>query len=79
MGLSELTPTTFKLVRFYMKLLNEQTVADILGISVSTVRRMRHQSTGPKATRIGSLVRYRLEDVQQFIREAAEGANSNEL
>ena len=60
-------------------LLREKQVADILGISVSTVRRMRHQSTGPKATRIGSLVRYRLEDVQQFIREAAEGAHSNEL
>ena len=62
-----------------MKLFTEKEIAEILGISVSTVRRMRQQSSGPKATRIGSLVRYRLEDVQQFIREAAEGANSNEL
>jgi predicted DNA-binding transcriptional regulator AlpA len=44
-------------------LLNEFAVAEMLGISVATVRRWRLLRSGPKYVKIGAAVRYRLEDL----------------
>lgn len=50
-------------------LLNEHDVARITRLSVSTVRRWRHERAGrgPRYLKIGSTVRYRPADVAAFI------------
>jgi excisionase family DNA binding protein len=48
-------------------LFTERQVADRLGISISTVRRMRRTGAGPIHFHIGRLIRYRQEDVERFI------------
>jgi excisionase family DNA binding protein len=52
-----------------ISLLTEHQCAERLGVSISTVRRMRRTNTGPSYFRIGRLVRYRHEDVECFISE----------
>ena len=48
-------------------LFTERQVAEHLGVSLSTVRRMRWTGAGPIHIHIGRLVRYRQEDVERFI------------
>ena len=55
-------------------LLNERQISQILGISVSTLRRWRSQQTGVRFVRIGSLVRYRPEDLEDFVSTCALAA-----
>ena len=38
--------------------LNEHQVADIVGLSVKTLRRMRQERRGPAYSKVGRLVRY---------------------
>ena len=54
-------------------LLNERQISQILGISVSTLRRWRSQQTGVRFLRIGHLVRYRRDDLEDFVATCALG------
>lgn len=50
------------------KLLNETEAAQILGVSVKTLRNWRYTRSQPlQYVKFGHLVRYRLEDVDAFI------------
>ena len=48
-------------------LLNEHDVARITDLSVASVRRWRLLRQGPKYIKIGSAVRYRIEDVRAWL------------
>lgn len=49
------------------RLLNEHQVADSCAISVLTLRKWRGEGRGPRYVKIGTLVRYRPEDVDTWI------------
>ena len=49
------------------RLLNEHEVAQACAISVATLRKWRMLRRGPRFLKIGSLVRYRPEDVAAWI------------
>jgi predicted DNA-binding transcriptional regulator AlpA len=49
------------------RLLNERQVADSCAISVLTLRKWRTEGRGPRFVKIGTLVRYRPEDVDAWI------------
>jgi predicted DNA-binding transcriptional regulator AlpA len=49
------------------RLLNERQVADSCAISVLTLRKRRTEGRGPRYVKIGTLVRYRPEDVDAWI------------
>lgn len=51
------------------KLLTEQQVSLITGLAMSTLRNWRSKKimTGPPWTRVGSSIRYRTEDVEQWL------------
>jgi predicted DNA-binding transcriptional regulator AlpA len=49
-------------------LLNEKQVADYLSLSVASLRRWRLFRTGPKFVKIGSLVRYRRGDLDDWLK-----------
>jgi|HubBroStandDraft_5_1064220.scaffolds.fasta_scaffold129024_2 predicted DNA-binding transcriptional regulator AlpA len=51
------------------RLLNEREVAELLGISISTIRRRRLLGQPPRATKIGSAVRYKPADIEAFLNE----------
>lgn len=48
-------------------LLNETEAANLLRVSLMTVRRWRRQGTGPIFRKLGRSVRYRPSDVADFI------------
>lgn len=48
-------------------LMTEQTVARALNISVATLRRWRLLNTGPKVLKIGASVRYREDDLKEWL------------
>lgn len=52
-----------------IKLLNEQQVAELLGVSVGTLRRRRVQGQPPAFLKIGHLVKYRPESIEAFVGE----------
>ncbi len=47
--------------------LNEQDVSKRLNVSVATLRRWRIEKRGPTFVKIGSLVRYRPEDLDSWV------------
>lgn len=51
------------------KMLNIDDVADILDISRSTFNRIRGRGGGPKEVRLGKQVRFREEDVWDWLEE----------
>jgi len=52
------------------QLLNEHGVAELLGVSVATVRRWRLLKQGPKFIRVGTAsVRYRCEDLHAYLEQ----------
>lgn len=53
------------------QLLNERELATACGISVLTLRKWRSLRRGPRFLKIGSLVRYRPEDVDAWINRQA--------
>ena len=51
--------------------LTEREVADMLGLSVATLRAWRHRGKGPRYLRLGRSVRYLPSDVADFVRASA--------
>jgi len=54
-------------------LLNENQVAEILAVSVATVRRWRLFNQGVRFLKIGSSVRYRPEDLEAWLASRPKG------
>ena len=52
-------------------LLTERDVANILNLSVATIRRRRLLRKPPEPVKIGASVRYRPQEIDQFIKGAA--------
>jgi predicted DNA-binding transcriptional regulator AlpA len=59
-------------------LLNEYAVAEILGVSVATVRRWRLLRQGPKYMKIGASVRYSPDSISKFINTRPTGAEPHQ-
>ena len=49
--------------------LNEKQVAEMIGLSVSTLRLNRHKGVGIPYYKMGRAVRYDLKDLENFIQE----------
>jgi predicted DNA-binding transcriptional regulator AlpA len=56
-------------------LLNEGQVAQLLGISVASLRRWRLLRQGPKYIKVGSAVRYKPDDVTAWIDSRPSGGS----
>ena len=54
-------------------LLNDKQVAQMLGVSVATVRRWRIFNTGPKYLKIGASVRYTTESLDAYVASRPTG------
>jgi predicted DNA-binding transcriptional regulator AlpA len=50
-------------------------VADLLGLSVATLRAWRHRGQGPRFLRLGRAVRYLPADLEDFVRASAVDAS----
>lgn len=61
------------LMRISSNLLTEIDVSARLHISVASLRRWRLEKRGPKFIKVGSLVRYRPEDLEQWLQEQPTG------
>jgi predicted DNA-binding transcriptional regulator AlpA len=59
-----------------INLLNEYQVAEMLAVSVATVRRWRWLRTGPRFHKIGALCRYRIADLEEYLRSTRTGGGS---
>ena len=57
-------------------LLNEYEVAEMLDVSVSTVRRWRLFKRGPRYLKLGALCRYRLEDISVWLESRPKGGEA---
>jgi len=58
-------------------LVTEHDVAEMLNVSVGTVRRWRLFDRGPRFLKIGASVRYRPEDVSDFLESRPTGGGNN--
>ena len=56
--------------------LNEQEVSKRLNLSVATLRRWRLEKRGPMFVKVGSLVRYRPEDLDSWVKALPTGGDS---
>ena len=56
--------------------LTERAVAELLGLSVATLRAWRHRGKGPRFLRLGRSVRYLPSDVADFVRASAVDTTS---
>ena len=59
-----------------VRALTEREVADMLGLSVATLRAWRHRGKGPRFLRLGRSVRYLPSDVADFVRASAVDTTS---
>lgn len=57
--------------QFERKLMTDVEAAPILSCKPGLLRKWRSQGGGPKYIKIGSLCRYRLEDLENFIEQQA--------
>lgn len=57
-------------------LLNEYQVAEMLGVSVATVRRWRLLRQGPRFLKLGALCKYRIEDVASWLESRPSGGGN---
>jgi hypothetical protein len=57
-------------------LLDEHAVAKFYCVSLATVRRWRWLRTGPKFHKIGALCRYRMTDLEAYLRSTRTGGGS---
>jgi predicted DNA-binding transcriptional regulator AlpA len=61
------------LPRVLIHLLNEYQVAEMLGVSVATVRRWRLLKQGPRFLKLGALCKYRIEDITSWLESRPSG------
>lgn len=54
-------------------LLNEHDVAEMLGVSVATVRRWRLLKQGPRYLKLGALCKYRVTDISSWLESRPTG------
>ncbi len=57
----------------------EREVADLLGLSVATLRAWRHRGQGPRFLRLGRAVRYLPADLADFVRASAVDAGTESV
>lgn len=57
-------------------LLNEFAIAQMLGVSVATIRRWRLLKQGPRYLKLGASVRYRAEDVTTWLASLPTGGGN---
>jgi len=57
-------------------LVDEHAVAKFYDVSVATVRRWRWLRTGPKFYKIGALCKYRMTDLEAYLRSTRTGGGS---
>lgn len=57
-------------------LVDEHAVAKFYDVSLATVRRWRWLRTGPKFHKIGTLCRYRMTDLEAYLRSTRTGGGS---
>jgi len=57
-------------------LLNEHEVAEMLDVSVATVRRWRLFKKGPRYLKLGALCKYRIEDVSAWLESRPSGGGN---
>jgi predicted DNA-binding transcriptional regulator AlpA len=67
------------LPRELIHLLNEHEVAEMLGVSVATVRRWRLLKDGPVYLKLGALCRYPVENVLAWLKSRPCGGGRQEL
>jgi excisionase family DNA binding protein len=53
-------------------LMTPQDVADFLSVPIATLRAWRVKRKGPRALRVGKHLRYRRQDVEEWLERAAE-------
>jgi excisionase family DNA binding protein len=58
---------------YMINLLTEDTVGEQLNISLGSLRRWRLEKRGPRFIKVGSLVRYRQEDLEQWLASLPSG------
>jgi hypothetical protein len=58
-------------------LLNETQVSELLGVSLACLRRWRLLGEGPEYKKVGPLVRYRPEFLQQWLDKQPSGGNGH--
>src|SRR4051794_6623074 len=59
----------------YERLINERQVADLVGVSLATVRRWRLRNRGPRYLKIGVGVRYFPRDVRAWLNAQPTGGD----
>jgi excisionase family DNA binding protein len=60
-----------------VRALTEREAAEVLGLSVTTLRAWRHRGKGPRFLRLGRSVRYLPSDVYEFVRASAVDTQSD--
>jgi len=70
------TTTARDQTRETVRALTEREVADMLGLSVATLRAWRHRGKGPRFLRLGRSVRYLPSDLDDFVRASAVDTRS---
>ena len=70
------TTTERDQMRDTARALTEREVADMLGLSVATLRAWRHRGKGPRFLRLGRSVRYLPSDLADFVRASAVDTTS---
>jgi predicted DNA-binding transcriptional regulator AlpA len=58
-------------------LLNDYQVAEMLGVSVATVRRWRLLKQGPRYRKLGALCRYGIEDITLWLESRPAGGGGH--
>ena len=58
------------------RLLNQHETAEMLGVSVRTLERLRVLGTGPRYCRVGRLVRYRVCDLEEWVCNSIQKSTS---
>ena len=59
-----------------MNLMKEDAVAEVLDVSVSTLRRWRTQGKGPVFRKLNGAVRYAADDLMEFANKHARSSTS---
>jgi Helix-turn-helix domain len=60
-----------------LKLMTEEEVSKTLNLSVASLRRWRLEQRGPLFIKVGSLVRYRPEDLELWLTTLPTGGDSD--